>query len=130
MIWQPTRDATLDNPVYYLRSRPSDLKMFYMNCLIEVCTSRDGKQILKNAADIWLNHPDRRQFINGVMFDRSGTQRSGIYNLWQGFAVTPKPGLWQLMQSHLLNSCALASGCVRRVAVCGRGLLPPAISNT
>ena len=38
MIWQPTRDATLDNPVYYLRSRPSDLKMFYMNCLIEVCT--------------------------------------------------------------------------------------------
>ena len=103
MIWQPTRDPTLDNRIYYQRSRVPDLRTFYMNRLIEEGVAKDGRPILKNAADVWLNHPDRRQYINGVLFDPSGTQRPGIYNLWQGLAVTPMPGSWHLMQHHLLN---------------------------
>ncbi len=39
----------------------------------------------------WLEHPDRRQYPDGVVFDPSKSCGTGHYNLWRGFAVEPDP---------------------------------------
>ena len=101
MIWEPTRDPMLDNRIYYHRSKPRDLRTFYMNRIVQVGEKKNGKPILRNPADIWLTDPDRRQYIHGIAFDPSGKERPGIYNLWQNFAFAPKEGSWQKMQDHL-----------------------------
>src|SRR5262249_48766458 len=55
----------------------------------------------RSAADIWLKHPDRRKY-EGVVYDPTGKQaRQYELNLWSGFAVTPRPGSWELMKKHL-----------------------------
>ena len=40
----------------------------------------------------WLTHPKRREYLSGVRFDPTGKIIPGSYNMWQGFAVVPKPG--------------------------------------
>ncbi len=57
----------------------------------------------QKAADLWLGHPDRNQFLNGVTFDPTETEPEGYLNLWKGFSVTPVPGDWSLMQAHILD---------------------------
>jgi hypothetical protein len=57
---------------------------------------------LKPVADIWLNHPNRRQFIRGVIFDPSGRPvPEGTLNLWQGFATQPRQGSWERLRIHI-----------------------------
>jgi hypothetical protein len=42
--------------------------------------------------EYWLSHPQRRQY-DGIDFAPAGTAiREGCYNLFQGFAVTPRKG--------------------------------------
>jgi hypothetical protein len=78
-----------------------DLRRLYSNRL-EVGFDRKGNLVLKNAATAWLEHPDRRQFIGGVVFDPSGRRLSNdTLNLWQGFAVEPRPGSWALLWNHI-----------------------------
>ncbi|HEV2175022.1 MAG TPA: DNA-primase RepB domain-containing protein, partial [Nitrospira sp.] len=56
----------------------------------------------KSKANIWLNHPDRRTYKKGVRF-LPGTSESpeGVFNLWAGWGVEPRPGNWSLMQQHI-----------------------------
>ena len=57
---------------------------------------------MRPAADIWLNHPNRRQYIGGIVFHPSGRPcQPDEYNLWTGFAVTPKKGTWDRMLRHI-----------------------------
>jgi hypothetical protein len=79
-----------------------DLRRLYSNRL-EIGSDRKGNSVLKNAATAWLEHPDRRQYINGVTFDPSGRSNYGTLNLWQGFAVKPVTGDWSLMKHHILD---------------------------
>ena len=51
---------------------------------------------------MWLKNPRRRQYINGVTFDPSNRAApDGVLNLWQNFAVKPKPGDWSLLRAHI-----------------------------
>src|SRR5262249_45037495 len=54
---------------------------------------------LRNLAEWWLRHPQRRQY-NGVVFDPSGNVPNGWLNLWRGFGVAAAPGDWSLMRDH------------------------------
>jgi hypothetical protein len=55
------------------------------------------------AADLWLSHPDRNQFLGGVTCDPTESEPEGYLNLWKGFSVTPAPGDWSLMRAHILK---------------------------
>ena len=35
----------------------------------------------------WFSHPDRRQYLKGMVFEPGGSPPPGYYNLWKGFAV-------------------------------------------
>jgi hypothetical protein len=79
-----------------------DLQTLYMNEKIQVGFDDDKRAVYKTVSNIWLNHPERRQFIEGVTFDPTTTKSApGVLNLWEGFAVKPEPGDWSLMRSHI-----------------------------
>ena len=63
----------------------------------------DGKPV--QIAQIWLNHPARRQY-RGVVFAPGLPISKEYYNLWQGFGITRKQGDCSLMLKHILeNAC-------------------------
>lgn len=100
VILQPGYDPILKRRRYD-RLMPADLRILYLNEVVEVGTDDKGNPVLKGAADVWLRHRERRQFIAGVTFDPTNAVQPGVLNLWQGYAVKPAPGNWSLMRSHI-----------------------------
>lgn len=58
------------------------------------------KPMWKDAAPMWLRHPDRRRFW-GVEFNPGKKGHGTMYNLWRGFAVEPKKGAYPHMRAHI-----------------------------
>jgi hypothetical protein len=98
VIYAPAEDPILHRR-YFDRLGFGDLRSLYMNRLIEVGRDDKGNPILKPVAEVWLHH---RQFICGVTFDPSGAPTAeGTLNLWQGFAIQPRPGSWERLRVHI-----------------------------
>lgn len=111
IIYAPRHDALLNRQCFD-RITFEDFRKLYHNRRICVGTDDKGRQIIRPAADVWLESPERRQFISGVTFDPSDTQAPGVLNLWQGFAVQPKPGNWSLLRDHIRDVlCASDQTC-------------------
>ena len=102
IIFQPGYDPVLKRRRFD-RLSVRDLQTLYMNKLIKIGADKDGNSIFKGAADIWLRHKDRRQYIHGVTFDPTSKPQPGVLNLWEGFAVKPEPGDWSLLREHVLQ---------------------------
>ena len=103
VIYSPACDPILQRE-YYDRLSFSDLRQLYLNRTVVVRSGDDGSPVRKPAAEVWLHHRDRRQFIGGVSFDPSGQHaRPDVFNLWRGFAVEPRPGQWEMMEGHIKN---------------------------
>ena len=101
LIYAPAHDPILRRR-YHNRMGAADLRLLYQNRRVEVGVTEDGNAILAPVADVWLRHDNRRQFIGGIIFDPSGTPTPpDTLNLWQGFAVTPKPGSWEKLRLHV-----------------------------
>jgi hypothetical protein len=103
MIYAPHLDPILKRIVYDRMTRRS-LEELYANHFVTIINDK-GKPVRRNAAALWWRHPDRRQYKKGVVFDPANTVNSpDIFNLWQGFAIQPKPGSWAKLQEHLLTN--------------------------
>ncbi len=102
-IYAPAHDPVL-NRSYFDRMSATDLRLLYLNRTVFVGNDEKGNPIMKAAAEIWLRHKDRRQFIGGVTFDPSG-QRVGpdTLNLWRGFGVKPQSGKWGRLKRHIFD---------------------------
>jgi hypothetical protein len=61
----------------------------------------NGKSKEVNLGELWLMHPDRREYRRVVLAPEGCGPE--YYNLWRGFAVEPKPGSWEKLRWHLLN---------------------------
>jgi hypothetical protein len=65
--------------------------------------------LVKDAVKVsrrWFEWKERRQYLGrGVVFEPGGPLEfaGDMLNLWRGFGVTPNPGNWALMRSHMLN---------------------------
>jgi Family of unknown function (DUF5906)/Primase C terminal 2 (PriCT-2) len=104
MVYAPGIDRIL-NRRQLDRLSFDDFRRLYMNRRVQVGTNAAGSPIVKTAADVWLNHPKRRQYLNGVVFDPSAKGASdGVLNLWKGFAVEPAPGDWSLLRQHIAQN--------------------------
>ena len=100
VVYEPGFDPVLHRR-FFVRIAFEDLNRLYLNRLVEVGMDEKGNPVLRNVAHVWLRHERRRQFINGIRFDPSGAQAPGVLNLWEGFAVTPRPGDWSLLRQHV-----------------------------
>ncbi len=100
VILQPGYDPVLKRRRYD-RMAPADLRILYLNEMVQVGVDDKNNPVMKGVADVWLRHPERRQFIAGVTFDPTNAVQPGVLNLWQGYAIKPAPGDWSLMRSHI-----------------------------
>jgi hypothetical protein len=58
-------------------------------------------------AKVWLAHPSRRQYLDGVTFAPLRDVPESKLNLWRGFSVEPVAGDWALFRTHILeNICS------------------------
>lgn len=85
-----------------LFSSVGDFKNLYRNQKIEKQGS-DGNVKVINLTDMWLDHPDRRQY-KGIVFIPKNDAANGYYKLWRGFAVEPVQGDCGLYKEHILSN--------------------------
>jgi len=99
VLWEkPGRDKWYDP--YDIVSK-EDFKTIFENKKHKIRTD-NGKTIVKNEAQIWLSHPNRREYPNGIgLFP--GKVADGWYNMWAGFSVSPVEKDISLYTDHLLN---------------------------
>jgi hypothetical protein len=81
-------------------SSAGDFKLKYSNRRVRVSTKDDPAEF-RTIADVWLGHPDRRQY-EGLVFDPKSTP-PGHYNLYRGFAIEPIHGDCGLYLAHIRN---------------------------
>ena len=86
-------------------SPEASFKLWYRNKYYKYYSEEKGKDIWKNWDDYWLCSNKRRQY-DGIVFDPSGNEYPGYYNLWKGFAVKPIKGNCKLYYDHLKNVVA------------------------
>ncbi len=99
VIYAPKHDPIL-NRRFFERLTFADLDLLYLNRHVKI-GKRNGIPVFAPVAAVWTRHRSRRQYIGGVVFDPSNRQQSAdVLNLWQGFAVAPKPGSWALLMEH------------------------------
>jgi hypothetical protein len=92
--------------VYHESMSLNDFHLRFANEMVVVSVDDDSRKKEKTQSAFWISHPDRRQYLNGVVFDPSTTEpRSGEFNLWTGFAYKPKPGgSWHKLKEHILSN--------------------------
>ena len=79
-----------------------DVRNRYSHMMVEVGQDKEGKAIRQPLGKYWLAHPRRRQF-DYMRFMPQG-DRPGVYNLWRGFSVEPKPGDCSIYLTHLKDN--------------------------
>jgi hypothetical protein len=93
--WDPSLER------HYVRFVPlSDFKQMFANWRVKVPTAK-GKCRLVPIAELWLGSRGRRQHLGGVVCDPTNQAGPDFLNVWQGFAVKPKPGSCQIILDHL-----------------------------
>lgn len=104
IVYEPTMNERTGRR-HYWRITFQDFERLYANLQIVVGKQRNSEPIVKPAGKVWLNHPNRRQYLGGVVFDPTGAETPpGALNLWQGFAITPSPeGSWAKLREHTLQ---------------------------
>jgi hypothetical protein len=100
MIFEPLFDPILKRH-YFDRLPIADFKQLYVNRDVLLGNNGNGKPILKRAAEFWLRHPERKQFLGGVVFRPGQPTASNTFNLWRGFAIEPRSGLCSLLYDHI-----------------------------
>ena len=81
----------------------------YLNQTVQVpVLGKEGKFKEKQIADMWLRHPQRREYTSLTFYPAGEQVIDGYYNLWRGFGVEPKEGDWSLMEAHIRE--VLANG--------------------
>lgn len=78
---------------------PEAIEKQYCNQSVSVFTGERTVSI--KLGKWWIENADRRNY-DTIIFDPSKPQEyEGCLNLWEGFAVTPKKGLWKKACKHI-----------------------------
>ena len=75
---------------------------YYANKKVQVPAGTNNGTEYKEIAKVWMTWKGRRTY-DEVVFDPSGIEQPGVYNLFKGFPLTPKQGDWSLMRKHIFE---------------------------
>lgn len=102
LVYEPDHDAMLHRESF-IRMEFADFRKLHMHQTVCVAIDEKSQPVMAPAADVWLKHPERRQF-DRVVFDPGGRHAKGAtLNLWRGFAVKPKQGSWARLRDHVFK---------------------------
>jgi hypothetical protein len=101
IIYEPSYDSLLKRNSFE-RISFEDFKKLHSNRRVPKGIDKNGNPNMRRAADVWLEHEHRKQFIHGVTFNPASTDPiPGVYNLWTGLTVAPRAGDWSLLRAHI-----------------------------
>jgi hypothetical protein len=105
VVYEQRLDPVLERKVL-IRIEFEALRKFYMNKRLTVTFKNpQGKPgfrtVTKSEAEWWLENEQRREYLDGVVFDPTGRAPPTCWNLWSGFSIEPRAGDWSLMQNHI-----------------------------
>lgn len=75
---------------------------FFANRRVAVPVGEKGNVEYRELAKVWMGWNERRTY-EGVVFDPSGRETPGMYNLFRGFPIKPEKGDWSLFRQHILD---------------------------
>lgn len=84
-----------------------DVRNRYSNKMVKVGTTKEGQDVVKPLGKYWLDHPMRRQY-DTIKFMPNG-DKEGVYNLWRGFNVEPRPGNCELYLKHIKDNICVGN---------------------
>ena len=99
VVYRETYDDFLKRPKLE-RMTFEDFSKLHRNERVPVINS-NGNAVDKQLGAAWLDCPERRQYLGGIVFDPTGAARPDKFNLWRGFSVEAKPGNWECMRTHI-----------------------------
>ena len=99
VVYREAYDHVLRRPKLE-RMTFEDFQKMHMTELVTVINS-SGNTADRPLGKAWLESPNRRQYLDGIVFDPTNAQRPNQYNLWRGFAVEPTQGNWERMRVHI-----------------------------
>lgn len=77
-----------------------DFRLFYLNDRRSKPPTNGGNR-LESVADLWMRHPDRKMYEDGIVF-APGKSPTSALNLWKGWAVEPNPAAsCELFRNHV-----------------------------
>lgn len=79
-----------------------DIRNRYGHIQVQVGTTDKGLPIMQTLGKYWLNSTKRRQY-DTMKFMPQG-DLPGVYNLWRGFNVEPRPGDCSLYLNHVRDN--------------------------
>lgn len=79
-----------------------DIRNRYGHIQIKIGTTEKGQDVMVPLGKYWIGHRMRRQF-DTMRFMPQG-DKPGVYNLWRGFNVEPRPGDCSIYLDHLLHN--------------------------
>lgn len=85
-------------------SRPADFVHRYKNRKVEVGSGKAKRTV--TAADYWMGHPERREYLGGIKFLPGEPCPRGYYNLFLGLPVQPRKGASERFWAHVLEVIA------------------------
>ena len=105
LVFERKRDQVLLRE-YFEAINVEDFKKLYLNRLVEIGRTKKGEPRYLDAGTAWLRHPERRQYLGGVVCDPSGARAAADQlNIWMGYGVEPCPGgSWALLRQHILEN--------------------------
>lgn len=80
----------------------TSLYSYYANAMVPVPVGPKGDIEYRMLAKVWMAWEGRRTY-DDVVFDPTGKEQPGVYNLFRGFPLTPKQGDWSLMRKHIFE---------------------------
>lgn len=94
VLWEDTEELYEDEPQRVVRYMGlDDFRQLFCNKVVQV-GFKDAECKIPKFVPLgkwWIEHPNRRQFLNGVHFTPN-KDFEGKYNLWRGFAMQPMAG--------------------------------------
>ena len=99
VVYRETYDDFLKRPKLE-RMTFEDFSKLHRNERVPVINS-NGNAVDKQLGAAWLDCPERRQYLGGIVFDPTGAARPDKFNLWRGFAVVATLGNWECMRTHI-----------------------------
>jgi hypothetical protein len=96
-VVEEVEDKILDRSKLTISSF-ADLQNRYSNRMVEIGQGKKGPTLVP-LGKYWLNHKDRRQY--DYLRFAPLEDLPGVYNLWKGFSVEPKPNDCSLYLEHI-----------------------------
>jgi hypothetical protein len=110
VVLRREEDVELGGRTVHRAMRPEELTKLHAHRLVPTGETKRKRtqtgvfveeEVRKPIGAAWFAHPAARRYPGGVVFLPGRKARPDQLNLWEGWAIEPRPGSWALLGRHI-----------------------------